>query len=296
MALRIGGVPEHFNEPWHDVLKLASSATWISYPGGTGAMCESLQKKEIDCALLLTEGAVKYCLEKRDCLLHSVYVASPLVWGVHVGEKSRFKDFTLSSSESSDREVTFAISRFGSGSHLMAFVLARQMKWNRLRFEVVGNLKGAQEFLQNTPDALFMWEKAMTDPLVKRGVFKRIGQVPTPWPCFVLAVRKDISTEQGGRLKSILEEVKRACGSFKENRSKSIDRVVGKFGIEKHLVEEWFDQLRFGSEEGFDQTGLRMLEMVRDTLVTVGQLPQSLQTANIAEITVNNPSETRAKL
>src|SRR4051812_46466076 len=93
--LRVGGVPEHFNVPWVSAVKDSSDVSWKSFPGGTGAMCEAMSKNEIDCALLLTEGAVKHCLEKKDCVLHGVYVQSPLMWGVHVGAKSSYNDLRL---------------------------------------------------------------------------------------------------------------------------------------------------------------------------------------------------------
>jgi hypothetical protein len=32
----------------------------------------------------------------------------------------------------------------------------------------------------------------MTKPLVDKGIFRRIGDCPTPWPCFVIAVRDEI--------------------------------------------------------------------------------------------------------
>ena len=286
--LRVGGVPEHFNEPWHDAIAKDGSITWKSYPGGTGAMCESLSKNEIDCALLLTEGAVKYCLEKKDVLLCGVYVSSPLLWGVHVGSGSSFNNLKDIASE---KEVVFAISRFGSGSHLMAFVCAKQMGWSKLKFEVVGNLKGAQEYLAKHPNTLFMWEKAMTDPLVKRGEFKRVGEVPTPWPCFVLAVRKDGVNLQ--KLNQVLSQVSIACNDFKSNRSKSIERVVSKFGIEKHLVEEWFSRLSFASSlNTFDEKGISMLQNVRDTLVELGQLPPSYSKVDIRSIILRDSLRT----
>ena len=242
-------------------------------------MCESLSKGDIDCALLLTEGAVKYCLEKRDCLLYGVYVQSPLNWGVHAGAKSTFNDVHFSA-----KEVTFAISRFGSGSHLMAFVLAKQMGWTKLKFEVIGNLKGAQDYLTKHPDTLFMWEKAMTDPLVKQNVFKRIGETPTPWPCFVLCVRKE--GVNLSKLEAVCTLVRKECAAFKRDKTRSIDHVHAKFGIERHLVEEWFSKLEFSLEKGFDRNGLKMLGHVKNTLIEIEQLPRSMRDVDVTEITL----------
>jgi hypothetical protein len=37
-----------------------------------------------------------------------------------------------------------------------------------------------------------MWERFMTKPLVDKGIFRRIADCPTPWPCFVIAVRDEV--------------------------------------------------------------------------------------------------------
>jgi len=170
--LRIGGVPEHFNEPLLAAIGASGgSCSFHSYPGGSGAMGEALVKKELDVAVMLTEAAVKFCIEKKGAFkLFSIYVESPLLWGIHVGSGSRFNRL-----EDVSEPVTFAISRYGSGSHLMAFILAKQMGWKSLKFEIVGNLDGAVACLKKQPDSLFMWEKAMTAPLVEEKLFKRIG-------------------------------------------------------------------------------------------------------------------------
>ncbi|KAH9256936.1 hypothetical protein BASA81_004757 [Batrachochytrium salamandrivorans] len=266
--LKVGGVPEHFNEPWLEVER-QGLVEFKSYPGGTGAMIEALSLGEVDCALLLTEGAVKYCVEKPDeCKVFGVYVNSPLVWGIHCGAGSELtdpKDFSK-----------VAISRFGSGSHLMAFVLAKQlgMKLDSNSFDLVGNLAGAKTYLGETnPNALFLWEKAMTDPLVQQGKFKRLGVVPTPWPCFVLCVRRDVDLT---RVYPVWQAVNQACLKFMQNSNNStVDFVINKFGIRQQLVEEWLQDLRYFDLTKFND--VKMLHQVRMTLEELGQLQPNNQ-------------------
>ncbi|HEX8548199.1 MAG TPA: ABC transporter substrate-binding protein, partial [Cytophagaceae bacterium] len=63
-TIRIGGVPEHFNLPWHLAMeeglfsKLGLNLSWKDYPAGTGAMCKDLRNDELDLAIVLTEGIV----------------------------------------------------------------------------------------------------------------------------------------------------------------------------------------------------------------------------------------------
>src|SRR6185503_12780182 len=62
--LRIGGVPEHFNLPWHLALDEGAARAagvdvqWQDFPDGSGAMAHALREQRLDAAMLLTEGAV----------------------------------------------------------------------------------------------------------------------------------------------------------------------------------------------------------------------------------------------
>ena len=78
----------------------------------------------------------------------------------------------------------------GSGSHLMSIVNAQNQNWNteNLQFEIVNTIGGAVESLTSGKADYFMWERFMTQPLVDKGIFRRIGECPTPWPCFVFAI------------------------------------------------------------------------------------------------------------
>ena len=61
-ALRVGGVPEHFNRPWHAALQQGRFAaggvalSFTAFGGGTGAMLAAVAAREIDVAVALTEG------------------------------------------------------------------------------------------------------------------------------------------------------------------------------------------------------------------------------------------------
>src|SRR5690606_14249166 len=85
-----------------------------------------------------------------------------------------------------------AISRYGSGSQLMAIVHALHMNWdiNSLEFVVVNTLEGTIEALTNNEADYFMWDRFMTQPIVDQNIFRRIGICPTSWPFCIIAARK----------------------------------------------------------------------------------------------------------
>ena len=217
LKIKVGGVPEHFNYPWHLSLKNKEyekkniELSWQDFPGGTGAMCKALREKEIDIAIILTEGIIKDIINGNPSKITQTFVKSPLVWGIHVGSKSKFK--TIADLEN----ATIAISRFGSGSHLMAIVNAYNNGWDldKLKFKVVGNLDGGIEALTNGEADYFMWEHFTTKPLVDDGTFRRLGDCPTPWPCFVIAVRNEVLEQNPSEIKTILDIINSYTKDFK---------------------------------------------------------------------------------
>ena len=216
-TIKIAGVPEHFNLPWHlsiakgDFEALNIDLQWTDVPEGTGKMCQMLRDGETDIAVILTEGIVKDIVAGNNSKIVQVYVQSPLIWGIHVAANSKYK--TLSDLENTKA----AISRFGSGSQLMAYVNADNQGWktDNLQFEIVNTIDGAVEALNNGNADYFMWERFMTKPLVDKGIFRRIGDCPTPWPCFVIAVRDEILENNRDLIKIILRTINKTTRNFK---------------------------------------------------------------------------------
>lgn len=97
-SLRVAGVPEHFNLPWHlaDEEGAFESAgidlQWIDVPEGTGKMCQMLREDETDMAVILTEGIIKDICDGNPSSIVQTYVESPLSWGIHVGSQSNLKN------------------------------------------------------------------------------------------------------------------------------------------------------------------------------------------------------------
>ncbi|WMI65046.1 substrate-binding domain-containing protein [Aestuariibaculum sp. YM273] len=239
----IGGVPEHFNLPWYLTLKNGEykqkgiNLRWKDYPGGTGAMCKALREKEIDIAIILTEGIIKDIIEGNPSKIVQTFVQSPLNWGIHVAHHSPYKTVK-------DLKGTkAAISRYGSGSHLMAYINAENHHWdieNDLNFEVIKDLDGAIEGLTNGSADYFMWEKFTTKPIVDQGIFRNIGNCPTPWPCFVIAVREDFIENNKEDLKTILNIINTTTADFKS--IPNIDKTIAnRYEQELEDVREWLN-------------------------------------------------------
>lgn len=239
-TLKIAGVPEHFNLPWHLCIENGEfedagiDLEWTDIPEGTGKLCQMLRDGSTDIAVILTEGIVKDIAAGNDSKIVQVYVESPLVWGIHVAAASPYNTIP------DIKNGKVAISRYGSGSHLMAIVNAKNEGWDtkNLEFEIINTLDGAIEGLTEGRADYFMWERFMTKPIVDKGIFRRIGDCPTPWPCFVIAVRNEVLKNNPDAIEKILEVINTTTTDFKE--IPSIDKTLAeRYDQKTEDIREW---------------------------------------------------------
>ena len=252
--VKIAGVPEHFNLPWHlciengEFEQVGIDLQWTDVPEGTGKMCQLLRDGETDIAVILTEGIVKDIIGGNPSSIVQVYVESPLIWGIHVAANSKYH------SMSDLKNTKVAISRYGSGSHLMAYVNAQNQSrmmsgWNtdNLKFEIVNTIDGAVEALANGKADYFMWERFMTQPLVDKGIFRRIAECPTPWPCFVIAVQNEFLEHNKQMLSLILAIINKTTIEFKD--IPSIDRTLAsKYHQKIDDIQEWLSLTKWSQK------------------------------------------------
>lgn len=239
--IKIGGVPEHFNLPWRLAIEeglfnfTGEKVVWEDQPLGTGQMVQKLKSGELDMAILLTEGVIKAILEDGlDAAIVQVYVSSPLHWGIHVPHKSDIRSFD------DLKDKTFAISRMGSGSHLMTFVKAEHEGWdlNNLNFKVVGDVEACMQSLERNETQGFLWEKYTTFPYTEKERCRYIDEVITPWPCFVLAIPRQLEASKIANIKKMIEVVLQLAATLKT--SDDVAELIGwRYNLRLGQVKNW---------------------------------------------------------
>jgi len=240
---KIGGVPEHFNLPWklaieeRKLVDLGVELHWSDMTGGTGQMIKGLQTGTLDIAVLLTEGITKSILQGLNAKIMTIYVTTPLRWGIHVPYNSDIQ--TVKQLENQ----TFAISREGSGSHLMTYVRAKQEGWNLkdLKFNVVGDVYGGLWALENNQAQAFLWEKYTTFPFTEQKKCRYIDEVVTPWPCFVIAVRSEVLVENKELLQTVFERVNLEAKAFKENPN-AAEIIAWRYNLKLEQTQSWLSE------------------------------------------------------
>lgn len=244
--VNVGGVPEHFNLAWHlameqgNFLRKGIDLKWKDIPGGTGAMCTALRSGELDIAIALTEGMIADIVKGNPSRIVQFYVNSPLRWGIFVAAKSPVQSIA------DMQGLKYAISRFNSGSHLMAYVNAAKHNLTLFLedFSVVGNLEGARKALKEDTAQLFLWEKFTTKPYVDSGEFRMIGECATPWPCFVVAVSDAFIEANEPVLKEILSIINLSCLLLQNNRD-APQLIARRYQIREEDALQWFRELEY---------------------------------------------------
>ncbi|WP_339870302.1 ABC transporter substrate-binding protein [uncultured Algoriphagus sp.] len=242
-TLRITGVPEHFNFPWKKVVaaqpfeKEGITLQWMDESRGSGQMNSDLREDKTELAIVLTESFLKDFEDGNPSKMIGFHIISPLIWGIHISGKSPVNSL------GEIIDPTFLISRVGSGSQLMSYVLAKREGWNteNLDFKIVNNLPGALEVMQAEKPEMFLWEKYTTKPWVDSNEMKRIGEVPSPWPCFAIIATNKALAEFGDLIIRLRDMVYQESLSLQTSAT-AIEAISEKYELNAADVKAWFAQ------------------------------------------------------
>ncbi|KAL5338114.1 hypothetical protein BJX70DRAFT_217341 [Aspergillus crustosus] len=293
--------PEHYLAPLHLALRstaaqsLPFKVSLIPFPSGTGHMITSLRSNEIDIAIGLTEGWVAGLAGKSappesegGYKVVGSWVDTPLRWAIVTGAK-RGELIGVKDLEGS----RVGVSRLGSGSHIMSFVLSQQQGWpSTSLFPAVhgpfGALRdgvtGTNE--QNTPSAeFFMWEHFTTKPYFHASSanpsppLKKIGEIFTPWPSWLIVASTSVfpNPETDERLKNLFEVLDAGVKEFERDLGNVVDLLgTGELGCVygEEDAGEWIRDVKFvqgvrGVDEG-------VVGSVVDVLKVAGVIDQEL--------------------
>jgi ABC-type nitrate/sulfonate/bicarbonate transport system substrate-binding protein len=251
--IKIGGVPEHFNLPWTQAFSenktkdLGVEISWNFFPGGTGAMTQALKNGSLDVAILLTEGYLAAVQNSLDARIIQCYIESPLQWGIYSNKKSTVHF---------DSKTKIAISRKGSGSHLMPMIHAQQMGY-RLQddqFEVIHHLDDGIAALSKDCD-YFYWEKWMTLPFVQKGLVNKVGEFSAPWSGFLVVARQSCIDQFGEELQQIIAIIQHQVRTFTTD-PESPKNIERKFHLDIEEARKWIAEQRWNYSHDISQQGL----------------------------------------
>lgn len=277
--IRIGGVPEHFNLPIHlgiereEFQKQNIQVCWKTYPGGTGEMCAALRNDECDLCIVLSEGIISEIIKGNPSKIISGYVKTPLIWGIYTGMEDS------SYTHKSIFEQKIAISRLGSGSHLMPIVhaLDKAVTINDEQFIVIKDIEGAIKSLNGGESQIFYWEKYTTKPYVENHKLRQVGEFISPWPCFLIAATEKIILHETELVDRVLRTIHKLCNDFM-NDDDVINLISDKYNLKKVDAQHWFHSTEWNTNSWVSD---KMLTSVLFTLKEAGIVPITSSTRDL---------------
>ncbi|KAI8066784.1 hypothetical protein BC940DRAFT_301541 [Gongronella butleri] len=279
-TIRLGYVPEHFSTPLYIAQEQGFfkshnvNVELVCCPGGTGEMTSKLQDKSLDVAIALTEGLVAGISKGHDFYkIVGTYVDAPLCWAISSGQESKHNSIdTLHKS-------TCAVSRLGSGSHIMAYVLADQQGWlgedkqEPFEYAVLHNFQAMRDAVNDESSDFFMWERFTTKPYHDSKEVKCIGQITPPWPAFMFAAHTDILA--GSELPRVLAAIQQATALFMAQKdNESIQHIIRILKYQEEDVRDWFKTVHYAPDH--TAVSKKALETTLATLQKAGVVQDPL--------------------
>ncbi|GJE88682.1 periplasmic binding protein-like II [Phanerochaete sordida] len=248
MVLRVGYVREHFSSPLLQLAEADAGQTFtlVECPSGTGQLIARLTNDEIDVAIALTDPLISGIAKGSPAYkLVGSYVSTPLNWAVIAGKSTKYERIE------DLKGTTIGISRPGSGSQTMAYVMALQQGWptDNLSFKVNNDIRGLIDSVNDGSTSAFMWEWFTTKPYQDAGEVRFIGSVPTPWPSWMIAAHPTRAQDQA--LKTFLEQLSgyvRAFHSQEKREKEDVEFIKEKFGYPEEDIKAWLATVGYPSD------------------------------------------------
>ncbi|ODV93689.1 hypothetical protein PACTADRAFT_51454 [Pachysolen tannophilus NRRL Y-2460] len=275
MVLKVGFVPEHFSTPIQ-FAKIHGFFTQknlqvelIPFLSGSGHLIQCLKSQEIDIAIGLTEAFVRgICDGDTEYKISGTYVESPLCWSISTG--SQREDIT-SCSQLNGKKIS--VSRIGSGSYVMPFVLALNNQFQKPFYSgfpavsTFANLRDSVNLVKNIePSDAFMWEFFTSKKYYDNGEIKKIGEIYTPWPSWVIVSSSKLIENEPLKLKEFLIAIQEGIDYFNDHKEEAVDYIGENLDYSKEDAIEWMKTVKFSNDVkliNYDRTVLNTSNILR---------------------------------
>lgn len=266
--LRVGFVPEHFSTPIYFAKRhYGLNADLVPFPSGTGHMITALRAGEIDVGIGLTEGWVaglgKAAQESGGeadggYKLVGTYVETPLCWAISTGAgRPEIENVD------SLKGAKIGVSRIGSGSYVMGYVLADERNWLTptvgagtsseqaspyAEFVVLNTFENLRRAVNSGEADFFMWEHFTSKRYYDLGEIRRVGEIYTPWSSWKIVastplIRGDNSVDP--RVDDLLDKLNLGIKHFNENKEEAVKYISTELDYSEEDAQEWLKTVRF---------------------------------------------------
>lgn len=240
-------------------------------------MVTSLQQNEIDVGIGLTEGWISALGKQKEAAgfkLVGTYVETPLCWAISTGPERDLSN----TSELEGKKI--GVSRIGSGSYVMGFVLADVHSWlptlGQPPFEIVPlqTFAKLRDAVNDGTADFFMWEHFTSKRYYDNKTIKKIGEIYTPWSSW-----KIVATEgaRDTRLDDLFDKLNQGVRYFNQQPDEAVKYISTELDYSEEDAQEWLRTVSFAS----DVKGVKMdsVEKTVEVLQKAGVVGEDVNTA-----------------
>lgn len=148
------------------------------------------------------------------------------------------------------------VSRIGSGSYVMGFVLADQQGWlsasgSDKTFSDIVVLQNFEKLRNavNSGDAdFFMWEHFTSKKYYDSGEIRRVGEIYTPWSSWKIVASTKLASkddEVDPRVQTLFEKLDQGVKHFNENKEEAVEYISTSLGYTEPDAREWLKTVKF---------------------------------------------------
>jgi ABC-type nitrate/sulfonate/bicarbonate transport system substrate-binding protein len=171
-------------------------------------------------------------------------------WAISTGAKRR-----EISSVSSLKDSKIGISRPGSGSQVMGYVLADQQGWLSpssspyADFVVLQTFDKLRNAVNDGTADFFMWEHFTSKRYYDSGEIRKVGEIYTPWSSWKITASSS-TTKLGNdpRLKDLFQKLDQGTKYFVDHPDEAVKYISTQLDYSEEDAREWLKTVEFAGE------------------------------------------------
>jgi len=204
------------------------------------------------------------------------YVETPLCWAISTGARRNIHSIA------DIKGGKIGISRIGSGSYVMGFVLADEQGWLSSSVKPFENipLQTFEKLRNGVNDStvdFFMWEHFTSKRYYDNGEIKKIGEIYTPWSSWKIVASTQLvqssDTGKDTRLDELFEKIDKGIRYFRSNQAEAVKYISTALDYSEADAKEWLKTVKFATQtKGVD---VAVIDKTVDILKKAGVLGDS---------------------
>lgn len=188
------------------------------------------------------------CVVNDPAFVNSILIFIIQGWAVSTGSKRNINTI------SDLKNGKIGVSRIGSGSYVMGFVLADEQGWLSSStsksgpFEVVP-LQTFEKLRNGVNDGaadFFMWEHFTSKRYYDNGEIKRVGEIYTPWSSWKIVASTNLPSGDT-RLEELFEKLNEGVAYFRAHHEEAVEYISTQLDYSKEDARDWLKTVEFAT-------------------------------------------------